>query len=765
MYYEDIHLRDYLRVILKWRWMIVAVFVLVVIAASIYSFRQIPLYQSTARILIERSGPNIVSFADPNASNNLYWDPQFIETQINIIKSSAVAERILQKPELRRQIIHRPSPTASDTKPVSTFSLTALMASVSKFLGKQESPPLSKNAQAAVKEEGVIKLLLGMIRVSPVEESRLVDVSVTSINPEQAALLANTVVEGYIEHNREARSAASRNAVRWLVNEVETARKKVAESETVLQQYKEEHKIIALEGRQSIITQKLADLSAALSQARIQRMAQESHYQELQGLRQKELNSVPMISRDPVIRTLKVTLLDLEREHLELLKKFREKHPNVAIVKSQITGIQNQIAGEIRRIVNGIKNDYEMAWAEEQILEEAMEALKLDALEFDQKTIFYEILEKEVQSNRRIYHALLERMNETSVTERLETTNIQLVDRATIPHAPIAPNNRRTLQMAAFLGAVLSIALAFFLEYWNDTISTPEELKQHLDIPFLGIIPKVPTSSFRLAEKKSMQENIVATIVQSDPQSSLAEAYRGLRTHITFTDICNEELPAKLKSSLLFTSAEPSEGKSCTVANLGITMAQSGRKTLIIDCDFRKPRIDRIFAVEEPCFGLANILMDHDTDISASVVNAIIKTTIPQLYLLPCGTIPPNPSDLLSLEKTRAIVTELEKYYDQILIDSPPINVVTDPLILSKFVSGVVVILHAGKTKRHVAERAVDELYKAEATILGGVLNNVDLKKAKYHHYYYSAYHYPKYYRKEEKKSAKKAKTAKAGSA
>lgn len=765
MFEQEIHLRDYFRIIIKWRWMIVALLVLIVLAAAFYSFRQIPVYQATARILIEKNAPNIVSFADPGAANNsYYWDPNFMTTQSNIIKSRAVAERVLQQPSVRNLLIGQPKPEVSASEESSwrgwlsqirkDFFLREWLSQIPKWLGEQEPPVLSEMAKSTTKEEQLARRLLGMISVTAVRESRLVDVSIRSSNPEQAAFMANILVEAYIQHNLETRIAASRTAVQWLVEEVETAREKVAESESALQKYKEQYGIISIEDRQNIVMQKLAKLSDAVSEAKIQRMSLEAQYEELQQFATGDLNAVPLISNDPVVQNLKVELLHLEREHLELLKKFRAKHPNIVTLQSQITGVQDQIAAEIQRIVVSLKKNYEMVLAQEHVLMEALEQQKQDALELDQKTIMHGILEQEVASNRRIYHSLLERMNETSVTERLETSNIQLVDRASISSAPIAPNRKRAILLAMIVGLMAGISLAFFLEYWNDKISTPEDLKQYLEFPFLGMIPTISVNHLLSGSEKTLKDTLIAMSVLVDPKSSVAEAYRSVRTHVIFSGLQHDVFVSDLGKTLLLTSAEPSEGKSSTVSNLGITMAQSGQKTLIIDCDFRKPRLEQLFNFSQPVLGLTDVLMDRNTD--NGIVNVIRQTDIENLDVIPSGTIPSNPSALLSLEKFPSLLQKLRSQYNYILIDSPPVNVVTDPLILSSLVDGVIVVFHAEKTKRHIAQRARDELHNAGATILGGILNHVNIKKARYSSYYYDAYYYPKYYRKEEDKKIKK---------
>jgi polysaccharide biosynthesis transport protein len=350
-----------------------------------------------------------------------------------------------------------------------------------------------------------------------------------------------------------------------------------------------------------------------------------------------------------------------------------------------------------------------------------------------QKGINYGVLEREVESNKRIYNELLQRTKETSVTEKLETNNIRIIDRATVPTYPVAPKKKLNIFLAMIVGSVMGTALAFFFEYLDNSIKTPEDVKQYLDIPFLGFIPKVAPEAI---PSDNTSKYSVDTIVAMEPRSTASEAYRSLRTNVMFSSL-------ERGSILLVTSAGPTEGKSITVANLGITMAQSGNKTLIIDCDLRKPRMHKIFKVAGAENGLTDMIANFKTNGTRITVK---RTKIENLDLIPCGKIPPNPSELLGSERATMLLEALAKKYDKILIDSPPVNVVTDPVILSQIVGGVIIIIRAGETRRDVVRRARDQLRDVGAHILGGVLNSVDIQKDNY--YYYSRYH--NYYYREK---------------
>jgi succinoglycan biosynthesis transport protein ExoP len=540
----------------------------------------------------------------------------------------------------------------------------------------------------------------------------------------------------YIEQNLEAKLSASKDAVNWLAKQLEASQKKVAESEAALQAYKEQHAIISFEDRQNIITQKLSELNTAVNNTRIKRIGVEAQYNQVQQYLNSngDLNKIESLSQvinNPLIQRLKVELANLESERSDLLKKFREKHPNVIALNSQIVTIQDSINAEVNQIVDSIDSEYQLALAQEKEMTAALDEQKREAMELNEKAIAYGILEREVESNKRIYNALLQRTKETSVTEQLETSNIRVIDRATVPTYPIAPRKKLNIFLAMVVGLVLGTVLAFFFEYLDNSIKTPEDIKQYLDIPFLGFIPKVSTETNASHPTPKHSADIIVAV---EPRSTASEAYRSLRTNVMFSSL--ERGPI-----LLVTSAGPTEGKSITVANLGITMAQSGSKTLIIDCDLRKPRMHRIFNIPATGNGLTDMIANLETNGTRITIK---RTKIENLDLIPCGKIPPNPSELLGSERTKILLKALAKKYDKILIDSPPVNVVTDPVILSQIAEGVIIIIRAGETRREVVRRARDQLRDVGANILGGVLNSVDIEKDRY--YYYS-YYYNYYYR------------------
>ena len=711
---KEKHLWDYLQVIRKRGWTMIVAFFVVVISVTIFSFRQTPVYQATARILIEKETPHVLSFKEVLDLETS--DQEYYQTQYNILKSRKLAKQVIEELGMGEHA----SPEDSQTQ---SFSLHQFLQGIFTQLGLSASPS-SEAHKALVKEEQIIRSLLSKITINPIRKSRLVDVSAKSTDPGQAAQITNTLVDTYIKQNFEIKLSASKDAVRWLTKELGSTKTKVADSEAALQEYKEQHAIISLEDRQNIVMQKLLQLNEAVNKARIRRAESEAEYKQIQQATKAHLESTSQVVNNPLLQQLKIELSKLESQLSELERKFRSKHPNVLALDSQITSVQKRIDEETIRIISSIKSSikdkYKIALAQEQKLTKMLEEQKREALELNQKSGMYKILEREVEGNQRIYNALLQRVKETGLTERLESSNIRVVDRATVPIFPIAPRKTRNIFLAMMLGLLMGATLAFFFEYLDDSVKTPKEIKQELGIPFLGLIPKVSLKNGSLRKAKYAVETIVAT----DPRARSSEAYRRLRTNVMSSLLSDHELSFGQGSIILITSAEPREGKSCTAANLGIALAQSGKKTLIIDCDFRNPVMHQIFNINNDP-GFTNMIANK-TNGTKSVIQ---RTNIRNLDVIPCGRIPSNPSELLESPLTRLIIETLAEQYEKILLDSPPVNSVTDPVILSRIVDGVLVVVRAGETKREVVQLARDQLRDAETLILGGVLNNVDIEK------------------------------------
>jgi succinoglycan biosynthesis transport protein ExoP len=404
-------------------------------------------------------------------------------------------------------------------------------------------------------------------------------------------------------------------------------------------------------------------------------------------------------------------------------------------LKSQMQSIQRRMDLEISKIIAGIKNDYELSLRKEALLRHAFEQQKAKVIEMKDQSIQYNILKREADTNRELYKGLLQRMKEAGVSAGLTVSNIQIVDQAEVPAGPYKPNKGLNLLLAAVIGFFLGVGLAFFFEYLDNTVKTPEDVEQMIRLPSFGMVPEISYEKRRRLEKETTHP--VELVTHRHPKSILSEAYRNIRTSILLS--FSEKPPKRI----VITSPNPVEGKTTTAINTAIALSQTGAQVVIIDTDMRRPRIHHIFNGEDGA-GLSNFLSGN-----ADLSSIVKKTEVPNLYYIPSGPIPPNPSELLGSNLFKSMMESLGKKFDHILLDSPPVLGFADSLILSTTVDGVVLVVLGGKTPKETLQRAKEVLYQVNAKILGVVINRVDVQRGNYGYYYYR-YHY--YYGKEGKK-------------
>lgn len=731
MYEEDVEISiwDYLHVIRKRIVLIVFVCFIIVVGTVTFLYYRPATYKATTRILIEKHLSDIAPFTKILPPDTI--DTEGFLNQCSILKSQVLAKRVLQRLDLLSPV----SPMKMPNRSIRMIIMNALK----KLDVLQPSPSAINDIPST--DQQIIQEFLNRITITSIRGSRIVEVSVTSSDPEQSARLANTLVNEYIKYDIEIKLSSSTKAIRWLEVQLEEARRKLADSEIAVHQYQEENAIISLQDQQNIVLQKLLDLSSALNKAEIARATIETEYTRLKTYNHDRLESLSQVIDNPLIQQLKVTLLGLETELSELQKRFRAKHPSVTEVQAQIASVRQQIDTEIQRRISSIKNNYDIALVQEQKLTTMLENQKKKALKLEQQMIRYEELQREVESNRQMSTRLLQSLKETSLVQQSHASNIHIVDPATIPEKPEGLDKERTVMLALLIGLISGGTLAFFLESIKRNLETPADFKQRLDIPCLGMIPKVSARHLLPHEPRPARDVAVATVMVLESDSVTAECYRNLRTMLGCALY-------EQGSVVLITSSDPLEGKSTVVSNLGLALAMKGRKTLIIGADLRNPTIQRIFPVNrnDSRIGLVDLLRQADIK---HVHAAIHHTALPCLDILPCGEIPSNPSELLDSPLCSQILASLESEYEHILIDSPPVNVVTDSLILGRLAHGIILVTRADKTTCESVQCALDQLREVGATILGGVLNNINMKKNSY----YPGYSYPrKYQRPKEKK-------------
>jgi capsular exopolysaccharide synthesis family protein len=563
-----------------------------------------------------------------------------------------------------------------------------------------------------------ISSFLNRVNVTPVRNSRLVEVSFRSQDPAIAAKVANGIANTYIDQNLEFRLGASRDASAWLGQQLEEQRRQVESAETALQQYREQNDALSVEDRQNIVVQKLADLNSAVTKAKTDRLLKESMYRQLAAIEKNSsaVDTFPAILANQFIQQQKAELASLQRQQAQLGEKLGDRHPEMLRIQSAIQSSQMKLEGEIAKVVQGVRTEYQAAQAQEQSLTSALEAQKGEALSMNRKAIDFGVLERDVESSKQIYQSLLQRAKETGVSGALKTSNIRVVDAADVSTDPVSPRRMLNLLIGLLAGAVCGVGVAFFFEYMDNRIKTPEEL-QHLGLPSIGLIPKLtgPHSGDPL--------------INNGVPANFSEAFRGLRTNVMFS------FAEEGARSIVVTSTGPGEGKTTVATNLALGMAMAGQRVLLIDADMRRPRVHEALRMErEP--GLSNLLVG-----GAKANEVMRKTSVDNFYVLPAGTTPPNPAELLGSKRFAELLNSMRDHFDLVVIDTPPVMAVTDAAVIGYRASGVLFVAAADATSRHAAQTALDQLERARVRFIGAVLNRVDLEG---HSYYYS-----KYYRKE----------------
>jgi capsular exopolysaccharide synthesis family protein len=741
---EEKHIRDYVRVLYKRRWVAIPAFLIVFVTMTLNTLRETPLYQGRAQLLIEKDAPNVATLDQMFQSQEGWFNDEFYQTQNRILMSRSLAKRTIDGMKLwdAPRLGNGPE---SRTK----FSPTAFVwGVVDGGLALARRPfaqePAVAPAPAAEPRSGSetpaqsarIDEFLGGLSINPVRNTRIVEIRYTSTDPLFAAQAANAVATAYMQQNLELKVNTSKEAGDFLSKQLAEQKQAVEASERAMQEFKERNGAVSIaDGGSSITVQRLTDLNAALIKAKTERINKESLYNQLKAMQANgTIDTFPAVLANEYIQGLKSSLATLQRDQAQLAERYRENHPEMIKANTAVQTATAKLNGEISKVVDGVSNEYRAALSQEQSLQSALNAQRSEALGQNKIGVTYSVLQREVDSNRQIYENLLQRTKETGISGSRRATNVRVVDEAEVPRGAISPNVRRDMTLAFLAALTLGVALAFGFEHLDNRIKTPQELKAAVGVPFLGMVPVI-------GKDKSPHVN---PLLNNGVPANFAEAFKSVRTNVLFST-AEEGL-----RSLVITSAGPGEGKSMVASNLAIALAQASQRVLLIDADMRRPRVHEIFGgAQEP--GLSNVLAGN-----SKTSESLRKSAIPGLWLMHAGHIPPNPAELLGSKRYRDLMASLEAHFDWVLIDTPPVMVVADGSICANQATGVVFVVGADHTSKQAARAAIDQLDAASAHVIGAILNRVDLIR---NPYYYSAYYrkeYSRYYVSSSSGSARK---------
>lgn len=679
---DEVHVLDRLGVLYKRRRLAITVFLLIVIGTTVYTMLATPIFQAKVRLLIEAEEPNVVNFKGVIDEQQAKAD--YYTTQYTILQSRALARKTLESLKLWNTPPFGEASAAGDT-----------------------------SAQSTATDRFLVR-----VRVVPIRDSRLVDVFYELPDPALATTIVNALARNYIDQNREYRFLAAKDATDWLEDRLAEHRQQVESAERALQKYREQNGAISPADGENIVVQKLSQLNAEVTRAKTERLQQEAMYVQLQR-RQADhasLETFGPILTDPYIREEKTALSDLLRRQTELAETYGDKNDQMIAIKSLVEGAQARLDNEIQKVVQSLTTDYQVAVAREKSLVQALEDQKAEALLMNNKAIEYNVLQREVDSSKQIYDSLMQRAKETGVAAALTTSNIRIIDVAEKPRVPVSPNRLVNLLAGVLAGAVLAIGLVFFVEYMDNRLRTPDDITYHLKLPHLGFVPLLP---------KSQEASGYALTSRSTP-ATFVDAFRVIRTNMLIASA------GAGGQSVLITSAGLGEGRSLVAANLAVSLAQAGKRVLLVDADMRKPTIHRLFDLPQ-----APGLSDHLAG-TARTSDAVHSASVEGLSVLSSGAQPPNPAELLGSPQFTSLLQTWQERFDWVVIDSPPVIAAADASVIAHATTGVLFVVGADMTSRHAARRAVDRLEGTQARFFGAVLNRADLEA---HAYHYSQYH------------------------
>lgn len=894
------HLTEYLFMLVKRKWLVLAVCALAGGIAVWHNSTLRPVFRATTTIVIDDERRRSPVSGDMVSWESYHLGALKFNTHFSLITSSPVLQRVVTKLEMDKV---QPAKVV-EKKPRKSL-LVSLRQNIDLLLGVEKKPEVVFDKMPAL-----VAGIRGRIQIEPVKDTRLLIITATDADRKTAQNVANAVADAYIEFNIENRLKSSRSTLTWMTDQLYEMKKRLEDAEEEFYAFKQQNKLFSFSGKQDMVAQKIAEFNDTYIQTRNRRLEIDSKLNELNPSSGTKLNILyaRSVILNPVIDQLYSQLLSLEMEHSQLGKVYKSKHPKMIQSTARVEKSRRKLHEEVLKEVENLKYERAMLSEKEKVLQKTIADFEGESLHGSRNELKYTILQRNVETNQKLYDILLAKVQESSLIEDIDVSNIRIVERAELPRSPIIPNKSRNLLMGFVFGLVSAIGLVLFLEYLDRSLRTEEDVQKHLGHPVLTVVPDTASQHAKQkgAQKgKPVEEKFPKGLYLANfvPNSRFSEAYRTLRTNLSFRHL-EQDL-----GSLLVTSAGALEGKTLTTANLAFSLSQTGKSVLMIDADLRKPKLTYLmppadsggltglltdtfnmqldrgdinaslsvsdlfrlatlqkktgvlrlegngetvelvflqgalvdvewrtrpddkklasvlvgnakitkeqaqraiikqkdtgqklgfilinmgFLPEEDLKGPLTIHMMeglrtalqfetgrftftestpyeydqlsfnpidvHDLYykvllgdealpfLQRSVESAVLPTDTENLFLLPCGKTPPNPPELLGSRRMAFLMSFLEKKYDIVIADTPPLLPTTDALILSSQVDGVLFVCRSGLMNRKMVIKSINQLENVKATVLGIVLNRVNVEKEGYYKYYNK--YYTQYYDK-----------------
>ena len=731
---ESLSLEHYLQVLMRRKWMLAAITITFVVLAALQVFTATPMYTAKARLQIDPESSRIVPFQEVAGSEMAggWFMENYLWTQTENLKSQTMALRVVRKLDLQD--------SESFNQRISPGTLIKLKSGASKLvtlpvrLGKKTDTKPREPEPKKVEGKLARKLQNG-VSAQPVKNTRLIEVSYTGPDPALAATIVNTLNEEFIEQHLEGKFDATARASDFLRTQLEDLQIEVEQTEQELLDYAQRNNIVNLSERETIARKRLTDLSDELTVAESELITRQARFEAAGTASGGEL---PEALKTEAVQGLEDRLSKAKSELASYSSRYGPEWPTVKETRLEIEDLESQLAQERQRALSGARQEYEFARDRHDRLMEAASVQRLLVENLNERSIQYDILKREVDSNKDLYEGLLQRLKEAGVAAGLRSSNIRIADTAEPPGGASSPRRARALTLALILGLFVGTGMIFLMEALDNTLKTSDDVTQSLGLPALGVVPKLgprekPTRlPWPIGQPQVKSRPHLVRSNESLEQARALEAYRSIRTALLLSHSGN---PPQI---MLVTSALPGEGKSTTVANTAMALAQTGAQTLIVDLDMRQPKLAESFGIKAEQ-GMSTFLSGI-SDLSSQ----IYETGVPDLFLLPAGPRAPNPAELIGSARMLPAIQLMREHFTYVVIDTPPVLELSDALAASPHADGVILVARGGKTPRKSVQRAADSLAQVGAKLLGVLVNDVDVDKGGYG--YYQGYGYTRGY-------------------
>jgi capsular exopolysaccharide synthesis family protein len=708
-----------LQILRAHKWAIAFCALLGVAAALGVSMIETPIYDARATLEFQSS-----KVESPIASGNMedgFSADSFLQTQVKVLQSRRLEDRVSRK--LAQQAASAYEPAAPIDK---IRRLVGLRTAVAASPAASKLPPVDA-------------------RVKLLENSRIVEITASSPDPRFAAAFANTLASEYMDYNMEAIWQSSQKTSDWLTRQLQDLRAKLEQSENQLQAYTRDAGLIFTSTDQNIDDEGLKTIQKELSAAQADRISKQSAY-EIASTTQAD--ALPQVLDSGRLSDYQSKLAELRRQYAEQSSIYTAKYYKVQQLQAQINDLEITLRRERNNIVGRIQNDYQASLKKERLLQAAYTAQMQRVTDLSRKAIYYSILKREVETNRQVYEQLLQKTKQVGIGAALQPTNVRVVDTAETPARPSKPDLVRNALTGLASGVALALGIVLTGEFVNRSVRAPGEAPFHLRVPELGVIPSrasVPEQTLlpsllpgKATGSNGNQKAKLELVTWQDRPSLVAEAYRNALTSI---------LAANGKGRprvILITSAGHGDGKSSTVSNLGIALAEINQRVLLIDADLRKPRLHDIFNLPNT-WGLSDLLREKSSLSDCPIEALARKTEIDGLYVLPSGPGTVSITNLLYSTRMAELVERVRHEFDVTIIDTPPMTYLADARVLGQLADAAILVIRAARTTRDEARAAKERLAEDGIRVLGTILNGWEPKdKARYGYGYGYGYGYRK---------------------